>query len=108
MARPFVHTINEEFRSISGWYALFKEDTIDYDGKRILFLLGEGAADSACCGSGTCRYALVPGTVLDWKNSTDDQGRPISLVDPIIDPAIKEYVKRHIIETEGVPQVQFW
>jgi hypothetical protein len=108
MARPFVHTLNEEFRSIAGWYALYKEDTIEYDGKQILFLLGEGAADSACCGSGACRYALVPGVVLNWKNSTDDQGRPISLIEPLVDPEVKEQVKRRIMAAEGVPQVQFW
>lgn len=108
MAKQFVHAINEEYRSISGWYVLYKEEIIEYDGKRILFLLGEGEADSACCGSGGCRYALVPGSVVAWKGSQDEEGRPISQVDPLMDPAIREYVQRHIMETEGISQVQFW
>jgi len=108
MARPFVHAINEEFRNIAGWYVLYKEETIEYDGKRILFLLGEGEADSACCGRGGCRYALVPGAVLAWKSSKDNIGRSISLVDPVTDQVIREEVRRHIMETEGISQVQFW
>ncbi len=108
MPRPFVHALNEEVRSISGWYQLYKEGIIEHAGKRILFLLGEGAADSACCGSGGCHYALVPGEVIDWKNSKDDEGKPISLVEPIMDPVIREKVRQHIRETEGTSQVQFW
>ena len=108
MARPFVHALNEEFRNIAGWYTLYKEETIEQDGKRILFLLGEGAAESACCGSGRFRYALVPGAVVTWKSSKDKEGRCISLVDPVTNQVIRKEVRRHIRETEGIYQVQFW
>jgi hypothetical protein len=108
MTKPFVHAINEEFRSISGYYIFLEEGIIEYAGKRILFLLGEGEADSACCGRGRWRYVLVPGVVVDWKGSQDEKGRPISLIDPIMDPAIKAYVQRHIMESKGIPQVQSW
>jgi hypothetical protein len=108
MSRQFVHTLNEEYRSISGWYQFYKEEIVEQDGKRILFLLGEGEADSACCGSGGCRYALVPGEVINWKSSKDEEGRPISQVEPIMDPVIREEVRRHIRETEGIAQIQFW
>ena len=108
MSKPFVHALNEEFRSISGYYIFLQEGIVEYAGKRILFLLGEGKAETACCGSGGCCYALVPGTVLSWKSATDEQGRFVSLVEPLIDPAIKSFVEQHIRETEGVPQVQFW
>lgn len=108
MTRPFVHVLDEEVRSISGWYQLSREEIFEQGGKRILFLLGEGEADTACCGSGGCRYALVPGEVIDWKSSQDEEGRPISQVEPIKDPVIREEVRRHIINTEGIHQVQFW
>jgi hypothetical protein len=108
MTRPFVHALNEEVRSISGWYQLSKEGILEQNGKRILFLLGEGEADTACCGSGGCRYALVPGEVIDWKSSQDEEGRSISQVEPIKDPVIREEVRRHIMNIEGIPQVQFW
>ena len=108
MSRPFVHALNEEFRNIAGWYTLYKEETIEQDGRRYLFLLGEGAAESACCGSGRFRYALVPGSVVTWKSSKDTEGRFISLVEPVMDPEIREDVRRHIRETEGISQIQFW
>jgi hypothetical protein len=108
MARQFVHAIHEENRNIAGWYHLYKEEIIEHNGKRILFLLGEGAADSACCGRGRFCYALVPGVVVDWKSSKDEEGRPVSLVEPVTDPVIREEVQRHIIKTEGISQIQFW
>jgi hypothetical protein len=107
MSKPFVHTLDEEVRSISGYYVFRKEGLIDYRGQKILFLIGEAQADSACCGHGGCRYALVPGWVRSWKSSQDEEGRPVSLVEPLEDREAKEYVKRKIMETEGVPQVQF-
>jgi hypothetical protein len=108
MSREFVHALNEEIRSISGYYMFIQEGTIDYDGKKILYLLGEGQADSACCGRGGCRYVLVPGSIVSWKSSEDKEGRPISQIDPLEDPVIKENVQRQIREIEGISQVQFW
>lgn len=108
MSKPFVHTLDEEVQSISGYYVLRKEGLIDYGGQKILFLVGEAEAHSACCGHGGCRYALVPGSVLSWKAEQDEQGRPVSFIEPLEDPAVRAYVKRWIMENEGVPQVQFW
>jgi hypothetical protein len=108
MSKTFTHALNEEFRSISGYYVFLKEEVIEVAGTRILFLLGEGQAETACCGSGGCRYALVPGKILAWKSTKDEQGRSVSLVDPLVDPVIKSQVHQHIKETEGVNQVQFW
>ena len=59
MARQFVHVIDEENRSIAGWYYLYKEGIIEHNGKRILFLLGEGTADSAS--------AEGEGSVTPWS-----------------------------------------
>lgn len=108
MSKPFVHALDEEVRSISGYYVLRKEGVIEHQGRQILYLIGEAEADSACCGRGGCRYALVPGIVLAWKSSTDEKGRPLSMVEPIEDREVKAWVKRMIMENEGVPQVQFW
>jgi hypothetical protein len=108
MTKEFIHAVNEENRNIAGWYHLYKEEIIEYNGKRILFLLGEGEAESACCGRGRFCYALVPGEVVDWKTSKDGEGRPISLVEPITNPEIREDVRKHIRDTEGISQVQFW
>jgi hypothetical protein len=108
LSRPFVHALNEEFRSVAGYYIFLQEGLVEYGGKQILYLLGEGEADTACCGRGRWLYVLVPGTVLDWKGSQDGQGRPISLVDPLEDPLSRNYLKRYILETEGISQVQFW
>jgi hypothetical protein len=108
MSKPFTHALDEEFRSISGYYVFLKEEVIEVAGSEILFLLGEGQAETACCGSGGCRYALVPGKILAWKSTIDEQGRAVSLIDPLGDPEIKSLVRQRIKETEAVDQVQFW
>ena len=42
MTRPFVHALNEEVRSISGWYELSKERIIEHNGRLNPFLPGRG------------------------------------------------------------------
>ncbi len=108
MERPFVHMLDEEIRSISGYYVFRKEGLIEHQGRSILYLVGEAEADSACCGRGGCRYILVPGVVINWKVEKDEQGRSISRVEPLSDPVIKEQIRKNLMEQEGVPQVQFW
>jgi len=104
----FAHpALNEEVKSIAGWYLFSKEGTIRLGGSNVLFLVGHGVVDSSCCGSGGCSFALVPGAVVALKYAQDDQGRPVSLVAPITDPATREEIRDLLIRSEGVSQVNF-
>lgn len=103
----FSHCLNEEVRSISGWYVFTREGTIAIGSSRVLFFVGHGLVDSACCGFGGCLFALVPGSVVALKYAADQQGRPVSLVLPITDPERQDQVKRLLTRQEGVSQVLF-
>lgn len=103
-----MHTINEEIQSISGWYVLYKEETTAFRGKVYLYAVGNGVVEASCCGSGGCRYAAVPGAVLEWKSGTNEAGFMISVVESVQDEGIREVLRVLISEMEGVDQVQFW
>ena len=107
MSITYVHELNSEIRSISGWYILEKEERISHRGRDYVYAVGQGVADAACCGLGGFRYALVPGAVLKWKSQTDDRGLFLSEVEPVSDPAIREELRRIILEKEHVSQVNF-
>jgi hypothetical protein len=104
----FSHRLNEEVRGISGWYVFTKEGTFMLGPSRVLFLVGHGLVDSACCGFGGCLFALVPGSVIAFKYASDPDGRPVSLVLPITDPERQDRIKSLLIRQEGVSQVLFY
>lgn len=98
---------NQEVTAIGGHYVLVKEDRLPFRGQEILYLVGHAAFDTACCGTGGCAYVLVPGFILDWKCTTNEDGRAVSRVMAIGDEAIQRDVRRLVERREMVHQILF-
>ncbi len=107
MTKTYAHELNIEIRSISGWYMMEKEERLSHGGREYLVAVGQGVVETSCCGIGGCRYALVPGAVVNWKSGVDDEGTPVSEVEPVTDPEIQDELRRIILEKEDVSQVNF-
>lgn len=99
--------LNEPVTAIGGHYVLVKEERLPFRGREVLYLVGYAVIDTSCCGIGGYGYALVPGFVVEWKARTDDQGRPVSRIEPIRDEAVRHEVARLIRQREPVHQVTF-
>jgi hypothetical protein len=104
----FVHpTLDEPVTSVAGHYVMTAERRLDDTEREILYLVGYAVVDSACCGVGGVSYAIVPGWIVEWHCSTSPEGRCISRVEPIVDPATQDRVRRIIEQREQVQQVRF-
>lgn len=107
MTREYTHELNREIRSIAGGYELEKEGRIEIKGAKILYAVGNAIADSSCCGSWGCRYALVPGYVRRLNIRQDDRGFWVSEVEPILDHESRTAVTSLLKQKERVSQVRF-
>jgi len=108
METEFVHMpLHHEFEAIGGRYSLVKEDTIEMEGERVLYLVGCGVFDASCCGEGGCAYAVVPGVVKQLRSREDEEGRPVSLVEPVKDEDAKRRISLAIRRRESVRDVNF-
>ncbi|MDQ7784223.1 MAG: hypothetical protein RDU20_15165 [Desulfomonilaceae bacterium] len=107
MNRDYTHELHNEVRSISGGYTLHEEGTVEFEGRDVLYAVGDAIADSACCGMYGCRFAYVPGYVVDWKYRTNDEGLPVSKVEPVRDQSARGSLTAVLQEKLGVAQVQF-
>lgn len=107
MTREYKHELNKEVRSISGGYELEKEGRLQVGGEEVLYIVGNAVVDSACCGVGGCRYALVPGYVRRFRFRQDQQGLWVSEVEPVTDGTIRGRITDLLKERELVQQVQF-
>jgi len=108
MPKKYTHELNNEVKSISGWYKLHKEGKIDHGEKKYLYAVGDAVVDSSCCGMGGCRYAVVPGAIVSWKSGTNEKGLSTSIVEPVADENLKKELSQRLSKMEDVTQVQFW
>ncbi|MCD6225436.1 MAG: hypothetical protein J7K32_07980 [Deltaproteobacteria bacterium] len=92
--------------TISGYYTIEKEESIDFKGRDLLCVTGMGVIDSSCCGVGGCRYALVPGYVQ--SSDQDENGVIISEVEPVFSKEEKAEITKILKEQKVVTQVEFW
>jgi hypothetical protein len=107
-AKDFVHfEIDEEVRAIGGQYTLTKEVRLPFEGREVLYITGYAVFDTSCCGSGGCGYAIVPGFIREWKISMDKNNRPVSRVEPIVDPQMQKALRNLIQNREMVQEVRF-
>ncbi len=108
MTKKYAHELNKEVHSIAGWYEMHKEEKIDHLGKEYLYLVGTGIVDSSCCGTTGCQYAVVPGSIKNWKSETNEDGIILSEVEPIIDQNVKDELRKILMDKETINQVNFW
>lgn len=81
---PYVHKdIGREIRSISGYFVYLEEGRLRFRDWDVLYAAGVGVVDNSCCGAGGCLFVEVPGYVVSWKSGIDDEGRAITMVEPV-------------------------
>jgi len=108
MATEYIHTVpNSRVESISGHYVVEKEVRLPYKGREILVAFGYAMIDKSCCGSGGCRFANVPGYILNWRTKTAGDGSPVSDVEPIEDETERAEIRNLIDKNELYCQVNF-
>ena len=115
MTREYVHQeLEQELTVPSGYYILFKELRLPYDGREVLCITGVGVLEcSACTGFSIVagrggEYALVPGYIVSWHYKQNESGLPVSEVEPITDEKTKREIASGIRKTEHIDNIEFW
>lgn len=99
---------NEDVTCIAGYYTPLKEVRLPYDGKEVLYVVGQAVIESSCCGVGRWGYVMVPGYIVHWQKRTNEAGLPVSEVEPISDRAARDNIRRTVQEMESISQIEFW
>jgi hypothetical protein len=103
----FVHPqLGEEVEAIGGHYLFTREESLDHPAGRILYFVGYAVLDRSCCGPAGCSYAVVTGRIVSLRFCLREDGRPVSIMDPI-EESLYEDLAKAIRWKEGVSQVHF-
>lgn len=109
MSLDYVHQeLGQEVTFLSGYYVPLNEFRLEHNGKEVLCVTGVSAIENACCGSGGCAYAIVPGYVVSWQSGKNEAGLPVSVVEPVKDGAARQDIAARLRETESVGSIDFW
>ena len=100
--------VNQDVTCIAGYYTPLKEARLKYNDKEVLYVVGQAAIESSCCGTGSWSYVLVPGYITGWQTRKNEAGRPVSEVKTITDKKERVSISRIIEETESISQIEFW
>jgi hypothetical protein len=96
MTRYIHFPLNEEIRSIGGYYKVLEEGVLDFEDKKVLYALKGAHVETSCCGSGGMGLVSVPGYVTSWKSSTSDDGYPVSEVKHITDLEARKRIQTQL------------
>ena len=90
----YVHQpLNEEIRSIGGYYKVMEEGVLDFEDKKVLFALKGAHADPACCGPGGMGFLAVAGILVSYKAEKNEDGLPVSEVKHVTDREARKRIK---------------
>ncbi|MDD5126889.1 MAG: hypothetical protein PHR43_02145 [Dehalococcoidales bacterium] len=100
--------LNEQIDALSGYYVPIKETRLEYNGREVVYMVGQAVVEASCCGFQNRAYVLVPGYIVKWQSKTNEKGLPVSEVQPITDKDTQDAIQKIIRQTEQVDQVDFW
>ena len=93
---------------IARYYTPEKEVRLKYDGSEVLYVVGTAVVEAACCGAGNWKYVIVPGYIVNWQNTKNKAGLPVSEVEPISDDKVREEIRQIIETSESAAPIGFW
>jgi len=94
---------------IAGYYTPQQEVRLEYNGKEVLYVIGKAVIESSCCGTGSWIYALIPGYIVNWQTSKNEDELPVSEVEPISDEEAREHIRKNIQTKEpATALISFW
>ena len=93
---------------IAGYYTPQKEVRLKDNGREVLYVIGKAVVESSCCGTGSWIYAIVPGYIINWQNTKNEAGLPVSEIEPILDAEARDKIRQIIQTNEAAALIRFW
>ena len=72
-----------------------------------MYVIGWAVVESSCCGAGSWIYTVVPRYIINWQNTKNEAGMPVSEVEPILDEEARKDITEIIQFNEGASPIEF-
>jgi hypothetical protein len=96
-----------EVEAPSGYYLPLAEECVDYNGKKLVYILGTACIDASCCGVGSWEYLRVEGYVVE-NDSSRSQGDGTHLeIETIEDDSEKTAIGKVLLDKHPGARIEF-
>jgi hypothetical protein len=99
--------LGNEVAAPSGYYQPLEESFLDYDGKRVLYILGTACIEASCCGIGNWAYLRVEGYVVEGDSSLGEDNGRYDEIETIEDDNEKTAISRLLLEKHPGARLEF-
>jgi hypothetical protein len=93
---------------IAGQYIPYEDNIIEYNGKKVLYEIGKVKMEASCCALDDWIYTVVPGYIVNWKGETNEDGLPVTEVEPVTDRQARQDITEIIQVKEDLFVIEFW
>lgn len=108
LLKEYVHQeLQREIVAIGGYYVITDEVRFSFADRQVFYLKGYGVIDRSCCGQGGSAFVNVQGFVVEWKVRIGEEGKAVSLIEPILDERMRGEIRDWIKRKEVFHQIQF-
>lgn len=111
MFEDYAHIpLNEEIEYSTGCIWKSEETTMPYEGEEVLYFVGNTSAMGGCCAGyyPPHKYIMVIGYLRNWQCKANDQGLPVSEIEPIRDEKIRNKITQTLREQYKINEVVVW
>jgi hypothetical protein len=109
MKKELVHPeLGKEVQAPAGYYIPLEESVINYQGRKVISILGSICIDSACCGSGNWNYVQVAGFLLLERFRQDASGLAVSEIESITDENDRQAIRKLLSEKYPSARIEIW
>lgn len=107
----YTHTpMNEEIQMPAGCYWKTEEGKMRYKNREFLFFLGNTSEVCSCCAGYVPprRYIMVPGYIKSWEYKQNEEGLPLTEVEPVGENEAQEAIREILQAQYDITEIDFW
>jgi len=111
MLEDFAHfPLGEEIEYSTGCVWKSEEDIMTYGDDEVLYFIGNTSGMGGCCAGyyPPHKYIMIPGYLRNWQCRTNDQGLPVSEIEPIRDSRIRDELTKLFRDKYKIDEVVIW
>jgi hypothetical protein len=109
MTMEFTHPrLDEEVRTLSGYYVPREEHLLPHDGREVLYIVGDACIEASCCGVASWSYVQVPGFLIRRGLHGEGTAPTVSEVETIEGKEARNAVTESLLKLYPGARVEIW
>ena len=100
--------LGKEVQALAGFYTPQEEKVFPYNGREVIYVLGNVCVDASCCGVGSWGYIQVPGYLVRKHIRNGEAASPVSEIETIQDEGDRNLIMESLRKKYPTAQIEMF